>query len=573
MRKASRFSTVLPVLAALWSGPLAGQSAAQTFTATPATLGAIPDGVGECGDGPPLFVAVPVTGVVGGVTSLSVNMVLSHTWMGEIVATLIAPDGTAHVLFGRTRADVQPYWGSDNDLNATAVTFNDAAAGNWWAAAMQNPVPSGAYRTSAVGGFPGATGPVTAMNPVFANREPNGTWYVRFTDSCRLDIGTVSALNLTLGSTGVETPPIAAVADAFFAGLNTPLVIAAPGVLGNDINSPGSGALRADIQTLPIHGTLTFNASRDGGFRYTPTAGYLGPDSFTYTISNNAGAAPAPATVSLTVVPVQPPTNFRVDRVSGSIVTLRWDAPPYGPVPTGYFLEGGTAPGSVLATAVTGPAAALTFSAPTGSFYVRVKALDGAMTSGVSNEITLHVNVPVPPSTPLALTGLVNADALALTWKLSYVGGEPTNVLLDITGDATVSVPVGPTESFAFTGVPAGTYTFAVRALNAAGVSTASGPVTLTFPGTCSGVPLPPRNYLFYGAGNILYLLWDPPATGPAASAYVMNVTGSFVGAIPVGASRNLSGAVPPGTYRVSVTALNACGASAPTAVQTVQVP
>jgi subtilisin-like proprotein convertase family protein len=571
VRKASRFSSVLPVLVALWLGPLAGQSAAQTFTATPATLGAIPDGVGEGVDGPPLVVAVPVTGVVGGVTTVSVSMVLTHTWMGEIVATLIAPDGSAHVLFGRTRADVEPFWGTDNDLLNTAVTFTDAAAGNWWAAAGQNPVPAGSYRTSAVGGFLGATGPVTTMNPAFTNREPNGTWYVRFTDSHRQDIGTVSALSLTLGSTGVATPPIAAVADAYFAGLNTPLVIAAPGVLGNDLNSPGSGALVASVQTLPIHGTLTLNS--DGGFRYTPVAGYLGPDVFTYVPSNVAGPAPAAATVSLTVVPVQPPVNFRVDRVSGSLVTLRWDAPPYGPVPTGYSLEGGTTPGSVLAAVVTGRAAALTFSAPTGSFYVRAKALDGAMTSGVSNEVSLHVNVPVTPSAPLTLTGLVNADALALTWKLSYAGGEPTDVVLDVSGAAAGSVPVGPTESFVFTGVPAGTYTFSVRARNAGGLSSSSAPVTLTFPGSCSGVPLPPRNYLFYSVGNVLYLLWDPPASGPAASTYVLNVTGAFVGAIPVGSSRNLSGAVPSGFYGVSVTAVNACGAGAPTAVQTVQVP
>ena len=572
MLQVIRFSTLLPLLAALWAGPLAGQASAQgTFNALPATLGAVPDSVGECGiDGPPRLVSVPVTGVVGGITTVSVSMVLTHSWMGELSAVLVAPDGTSHVIFGRTRASSEPYWGTDNDLNAALVTFNDGAAGDWWAAANTNPVPPGTYRTSAMGGFPGATGAVTAMNPVFNNREPNGNWVVRFTDSCRLDVGTVSALSLTLNSTGVETPPVAAVADAYFAGLSTPLVVAAAGVLGNDINSPGSGALTAAVQTLPTHGTLTLNSN--GGFRYTPTTGYLGPDSFTYVASNNAGST-APATVSITVVPVQPPANVRVDRVVGSTVTVRWDNPPYGPVPTGYRLEGGTTPGSIMGAVQTGPAPALTFAAPSGSFYIRVKALDGGMTSGVSNEVRLHVNVPVPPSAPAGLTGLVNGDTLALSWKLSYEGGEPANVLLDVSGALAATVPLGASESFSFAGVPAGTYTFALRAQNAGGVSVASTPVTLTFPGACSGVPAAPRNYLFYGIGNAVFLVWDPPATGPAATGYVLNVSGAFVGALPVGNTRNLSTSVPAGTYQVSVTATNACGSSAPTAVQTVQIP
>ncbi len=572
MRTSSRFSTLLLLIAALWAGPLGRPSAAQTtFNANPATLGAIPDSLGECGtDGAPHFVVVPVSGVVGGVTGVSVSMALTHTWMGELTATLIAPDGTQHVIFGRTRATTPTDWGSSFDLNGSTYTFNDAAGGNWWMAATQDPVPGGAYRTSAIGGFPGATGPATAMNPVFANREPNGTWRVRFTDSCRLDVGTVSALSLALTTTGVVTPPTAAVPDAYFAGLSTPLVVPAPGVLGNDINSPGSGPLTATLQGLPTHGSITLNS--DGGFRYVPSTGYLGPDSFTYFPSNNGGSA-APTTVSITVVPVQPPTNFRVDRVSGTTVTLRWDAPPYGPVPTGYRVEGGTTPGAVHGAVETGPAPALTFPAPSGAFYVRVKALDGPMTSGVSNETRLYVNVPIVPSAPAGLTGLVNGDALALSWKLSYEGGEPTDVLLDVSGDLSATVPMGLTESFAFSGVPAGTYTFALRARNASGAGAASPSITLTFPGACSGVPSAPLNYLFYRVGNTAYLLWDPPATGPAASAYVLNVTGAFVGALPVGATRNLSAVVTPGTYQVSVTALNACGASAPTAAQTIQVP
>lgn len=542
------------------------------FNADPSTLGAIPDGVGECANGQPLLVSVPVSGMVGGVTSVGVNMTLTHTWMGEITATLIAPDGAQHLLFGLTRADAPGtvQWGTDSDLLNTPVSFSDAAGGNWWAAAQNNPVPAGAYRTSAIGGFVGATGAVTAMNPAFSNREPNGTWRVRFTDSCPVDVGAVSALSVTLTTTGVATPPVAAVPDNFIAGRNTPLSIAAPGVLANDVNSPGSGPLSATLQATPTHGTVTLNSN--GSFVYVPAAGYLGSDSFTY-FASNFGGSTAPTTVSIEVVPIQPPVNFRVDRVTGNVVTLRWDPNPVGPPATGYMVEGGVAPGAVQGAVPVGAVPALTFTAPSGAFFVRVRAFDGAMASGNSNETQLYVNVPVAPSAPARLTGLVNGGELGLSWKLTYAGGEPTDVMLDVSGSLSASLAVGLSESFAFPSVPPGTYTFSVRARNASGISTSSAPVTLTFPGACSGVPQAPANYLFYRVGNTVSLLWDPPAAGPAPTAYLLNVTGAYVGPVPVGASRSLSAAVGAGTYNVSVRALNACGAGPATATQTVVVP
>lgn len=145
------------------------------------------------------------------------------------------------------------------------------------------------------------------MNPVFNNREPNGTWRVRFTDSARLDVGIVSALSLTLTTAGVITPPTGVVPDSYIAGRSTPLVVAAPGVLGNDLNSAGSGALTATLQTSPAQGAVLLNSH--GSFIYTPAQGYLGPDSFTYFASNDAPGSSASTAVSITVVPVQPPTQ------------------------------------------------------------------------------------------------------------------------------------------------------------------------------------------------------------------------------------------------------------------------
>jgi hypothetical protein len=49
-------------------------------------------------------------------------------------------------------------------------------------------------------------------------------------------------------------------------------------------------------------------------------------------------------------------------------------------------------------------------------------------------------------------------------------------------------------------------------------------------------------------------------------------VSGPITLSLPLGV-RSISGAPPPGTYGLSVTATNACGASAPTAVQTLVIP
>lgn len=119
--------------------------------------------------------------------------------------------------------------------------------------------------------------------------------------------------------------------------------------------------------------------------------------------------------------------------------------------------------------------------------------------------------------------------------------------------------------------MPAGTYTLSIRAVNSAGTSTASTPVTLTFPGSCSGAPLAPANFLAYRLGRRIFVVWDPADSGAATASYALNVTGSFVGSFPT-PGRSLSGAVAPGTYHISVTALNGCGASTATAAQTVGV-
>jgi hypothetical protein len=73
--------------------------------------------------------------------------------------------------------------------------------------------------------------------------------------------------------------PIAAVADFYLTDINTSLAIAPPGVQTNDISADG-GAFTTALVAGAAHGTVTLNS--DGSFTFTPTAGFVGTDHFTY---------------------------------------------------------------------------------------------------------------------------------------------------------------------------------------------------------------------------------------------------------------------------------------------------
>lgn len=89
--------------------------------------------------------------------------------------------------------------------------------------------------------------------------------------------------------------------DRYNTPAGTPLVVAAPGVLANDEN-PATAPLSAGLVAGPGHGSLGFNP--DGSFTYTPDAGFLGDDQFTYRANN--GRPSNVARVTLTVTPLPP---------------------------------------------------------------------------------------------------------------------------------------------------------------------------------------------------------------------------------------------------------------------------
>jgi hypothetical protein len=369
-----------------------------------------------------------------------------------------------------------------------------------------------------------------------------------------------------------ENPPTA-VDDAYTTVVDNPLSVSPKGVLTNDRSNAG-GPMTAALVSGPSHGVLGLAAN--GGFSYTPAPGFLGVDSFTYRAVNVNGPSANIATVVISIEAPpgpHPPVGLVVDAVVGQLVTVRFTAPALGPAPIGYLLKGGLLPGQVLATLLTGSTAPIfTFTAPIGSFYIRVHTLTNAGESEASNEVPLYVGVPVPPSPPTTLTGLVDGSSVTLAWKHTFAGGPASNIILDVTGAITTSLPLGLVEQVTVPAAPGGTYTLRVRAANAGGPSLPSNAVTLAVPQACLGAPDIPEHFLAYRIGNTLFVVWDPPESGPAPTQYVINVTGSLVGTFST-TERNANGMVGPGTYGLSVSARNPCASSPPTPEQLVTIP
>lgn len=177
-------------------------------------------------------------------------------------------------------------------LNCTGWTFTDSAARFQW-----NGTAGGAYTLD-----------YTATVP---DGDPSGfggvPYYLHL-------VGTVTLPAFTL------------VPDSASTTTNTAKTI---DVTANDSPSGYSiDANSAAIATNPSNGTLTLGAAGSSAsgtnkvITYTPTTGFTGTDSFTYTVTGNSGITSSAATVSVTVTAVLPPTaNADTATTSGTSAT------------------------------------------------------------------------------------------------------------------------------------------------------------------------------------------------------------------------------------------------------------
>ncbi len=353
-------------------------------------------------------------------------------------------------------------------------------------------------------------------------------------------------------------------------------VSAAPGALSLSFVLPPT--------TEPALALSSVDYSIDGGATWAPAALPLQSpltisglaDGITYDVrmraSNSAGAGRSTDQLLASPGADAAVGNLRVVTRTGNTLTFAWSAPS-GVQPSAYVLQGGVVAGQTLATLpVAAPDTNVTLMMPAGVFYLRVAALLPLGTGQISNEIRVAVDAAAPPAAPVHLLGTVNGSHLQLSWTNVVSDSSPTSLTVYVTGSVTGSMPLPVGETLSISGVPPGTYTLTLTASNAAGTSAPSAPVTLTFPGACSGLPAPPAHLSAAVSGGVVTLAWDPPASGPAVSGYVLQVSGATQGALPV-AERVLTASPPPGTYIITAAAANACGTGAATPPVVVVVP
>jgi PKD repeat protein len=148
-----------------------------------------------------------------------------------------------------------------------------------------------------------------------------GTYSVELTVTD--DGGATDTASQTITVSSVNDPPVAA-DDSYTTDKDTPLTVAAPGVLSNDTDANGDSLTAALVNDV-TNGTLALNA--DGSFSYTPVAGFTGDASFTYKAYDGTEYS-AVATVTITVNEVNVPTSLHVGDLSSTARSVKkfWKA-------------------------------------------------------------------------------------------------------------------------------------------------------------------------------------------------------------------------------------------------------
>lgn len=290
----------------------------------------------------------------------------------------------------------------------------------------------------------------------------NGT--DRFTYTAFDSLAHSTPATVTITVTPVEDAP-RPIADSYWTRVGRTLTVtAALGVLANDIEPDGQ-AMTAVVGTGPAHGTLALAA--DGSFTYVPAVGYIGNDTFSYTV--RSGSLSAAGLVSLQVKPLDiAPTVGAIvvaaAPVIGSSVGLSVSAsdPDGGPAPMTYTWRA-TGP-AVVAFDGNGQAGAARtvahFSAP-GAYQINVEVGDGELSStsaAVSVTVVQSGGVSLNATDATAAEGIASDTGSFTLSRSSAAVGSPLAVTIVWSGGASagtdyqalptvVTIPAGATST------------------------------------------------------------------------------------------------------------------------------
>jgi Domain of unknown function (DUF4082)/Cadherin-like domain len=215
-----------------------------------------------------------------------------------------------------TGAHTGSLWSSTGTLLATA-TFTDETASGWQTVTFSNPISITAG-TTYVASFH-SNGHYADTGGYFSTDHTNGSLTAPASDNGVFTYGNANLfptstfngtnywVDVTFTPSGgvANHQPMAVNDSGFNTTIDTPLSIQASALLAND-NDPDNDILTITGVSGAVNGTAAFNAQTNA-VTFTPNAGYTGPASFNYAISDGHGGT-ATATADLTVNPSSGPT-------------------------------------------------------------------------------------------------------------------------------------------------------------------------------------------------------------------------------------------------------------------------
>jgi subtilisin-like proprotein convertase family protein len=354
----------------------------QAFTnSSPITIPAS----GTSGNASPSPSNITVSGIVSPVAKVTVKLNhLSHTYPRDLDILLVDPNSQGFVIL---MSDA----GGSGDASNVDLTFDDAATATL---PEDSQIISGTYKPTdypPLDSFPVISGgSIPHQLSEFNGLDPNGTWHLYVVDDNAQDTGSIA-----LGWTLTITPNTAPTAknDAATTTQGVPVTI---DVLANDIDDENNiSPATVTVGLPPSHGLTSVNPT-NGRITYTPTAGYTGPDGFSYAVKDSIGATSNAALVNIavelsptatptsTLTPTPTPTSTAIpaasstptpvflsvsragtDRlqvhitVTGTLQLVRWTAPPNAVIEDA---AGNPLPGGALVLPPT---------STTADFYVR----------------------------------------------------------------------------------------------------------------------------------------------------------------------------------------------------------
>lgn len=324
------------------------------------------------------------------------------------------------------------------------------------------------------------------------------------------------------------------------------------------LNITGGPAYSVAVASAPSHGTATATGT---SITYTPTAGYAGSDSFTYTASNATGTS-APATVTITVsaptityTPNAPPSATVGQSYSHSLAGASGGASPYT-----YTITSGSLPAGLSLASNDG----LLSGTPTagGTFNFTVEATDSSKLSATSGSLSLTVAAPTISVSPSTLPAPTYNQTYSQTVSASggtrlytyaiTIGSLPTGLTLNGTTGVISGTPTG-----------SGSYNFTVTATDSSTGTGAPYTGTQNYSGTIGAptITVSPNTLAPSPVYNQAYS--QALSASGGAGPYTFAVTS---GALPTGltlSGHSISGTpTASGSYNFTITVTDSNGAT-----------